>query len=90
MIKLWRKLMLDCNEATRLVSIKRYHKLTNWQHIRLSLHLTVCKFCTQFSLFNDLVDESMPHVCSTDQPVVEKLSEEKKEEMAEYIEKHLD
>ena len=86
MNKLLHKLMLDCNEATRLVSIKRYGKLTLVQRIRLSLHLAVCKVCNQFSLFNDLVDESMPHICSTGHETDDKLSEERKGKIATHIE----
>lgn len=88
MNKLLHKLMLDCDEATRLVAIKRYGKLSLMQRLQLALHLAVCKVCNQFSLFNDLVDDTMPHVCSAGLEKDENLSDEKKEELTTYIKEH--
>ena len=89
MRKLLHKIMLDCNEATRLISIKRFQKLAIRQRIQLSLHLMACRFCNQFSKINDLIDDSMDHVCSTSEIEEHDLSNDKKAEFSSLIEKEL-
>lgn len=87
MRKLLHKIMLDCNEATHLVSIKKYHKLSVKQRIQLSLHLMACKLCKDYSDFNDLVDDTMDHVCELDHD--KKMSDEKKQNIQSIIDKEI-
>lgn len=80
--------MLDCNEATQLLSIQRFKNLTTMQHIKLSMHLMACKACKHFSVFNDLIDDSLDEVCSLHHS--EHLSERKKEELRETIKENIE
>ncbi|MDA3930448.1 MAG: hypothetical protein PF541_15980 [Prolixibacteraceae bacterium] len=86
MKKLMHMIMLDCNEATRLTSIKKYKKLSLMQRTQLSMHLMACKFCNQFAKFNDVVDDLMEQICSNSVNEDSKLSEKKKEELETIIE----
>ena len=79
--------MLDCNEATRLISIRNFKKTGFKDRIRLSLHLMACKFCNQFSKFNDIIDESMPHVCNNSGLEGKILSNSRKLELEKIFEK---
>lgn len=83
-------LMLDCNEATRLTSIKRYQKLTLKQRMQLSVHLMVCQVCKKFSIFSDLVDESMEHVCQAPKEKEYHISDDKKNELESLIKKEIE
>lgn len=87
MNKLLKRIMLDCNEATRLVSIRKYNRLSLKQRIQLSLHLMACKLCKDYSEFNDLVDDSLENVCQHDHN--DQLSENKKDELKSMIEKNI-
>lgn len=77
--------MLTCEEATRLVSLKRYKKLTLRERMKLSMHLFVCKYCQRFAKFSDLVDDAIEHSCNTSPLSDQKLSEEKKHELYDLV-----
>lgn len=85
MKKLMQMLMLNCEDATRLTSIKRYKKLSLTERVRLNVHIFVCKYCSRFAKFNDLLDDSIENTCSSLNNNNEILSEEKKNELKDII-----
>ncbi len=56
-VKIMDKLLLDCNQATFLVSKKLDGKLSFIEKIRLKLHLMNCKFCYTFNVQSEKIDE---------------------------------
>lgn len=88
--KILGKILLDCNEATRLISIKKYGRLSAWQRMQLKMHLSICEICKRFSIFNELIDNAMPHVCNDEGVGNEKLSDEKKKTIDKYLKANTD
>ena len=79
--------MLTCDEATRLVSLKRYKKLTFRERIQLSLHLFACKYCMSFAKFSDLIDDAIEGSCTHNHVDKQHLSKEKKQELYDLVNK---
>jgi hypothetical protein len=42
-------MMIDCKEASRLLSLAMDERLPFWQRAKLRLHLAICDACTNFS-----------------------------------------
>jgi len=57
LIKIMDKIMLDCRQATLLVSKKLDGKLKLTEKIRLKLHLMNCNFCYNFDIQSEKIDE---------------------------------
>jgi Putative zinc-finger len=41
--------MLDCKQASQLISQSLDRPLTIWERFALKLHLLICEYCKQFS-----------------------------------------
>lgn len=77
--------MFNCEEATRLVSIKNFKKLTLVERVKLTMHFWACKCCQNFSDFSDIVDDSIDHTCDHSDHENKVLSKEKKSQLSEII-----
>ncbi len=54
--------MINCKEATRLISQQEEAKLSFAQRLQLWLHLSICSFCRLFYKQNKIITHHMPHV----------------------------
>ena len=83
--------MLDCNQATLLISRKLDGRLSLWEQIRLKIHLMNCKFCHNFNLQSEKIDkiikitpDELEHKCNhimhleadKKQKIIDKLKKE--------------
>ncbi len=59
MWRLMNKIMLSCEEATALISVKRHRKISIIQQIQLKMHLMVCRYCRRFDVQNNFIDQAM-------------------------------
>lgn len=51
--------MLNCKEATQLLSLRCERKLRFKQQLQLKVHLMVCSRCRGFAKNNQLLDQMM-------------------------------
>lgn len=76
-------IMLDCKEATYLVSLKEENKLSLSKYLKLELHLAICAVCKRFEI-------QTIHFCNlaTQLPfkTENKMSEEKKTAIKKILE----
>lgn len=84
------KIMLDCDEATYLITKSEVDKIGCVKRIQLKMHLAGCKFCHRFKVQSELIDKSLKtleniHLHHTDEQLASKLSKEKKEELQQMI-----
>lgn len=84
------KVMLDCDEATYLITKSEVDKIGCVKRIQLEMHLAGCKFCRRFKIQSDLIDQSLKtleniHLHNTDEQLSSKLPKEKKEELQQMI-----
>ncbi len=56
LIKIMDFILLDCKQATFLVTKELEGSLTFWEKIRLKMHLLNCKFCYNFNVQNEKID----------------------------------
>lgn len=87
--KIAHKLMLSCDEATKLIALKQYRKISFRNRIKLSLHLMACKYCKSFNVFNDRFEESIHKTCSITTSY-SNISSKKKSEFKNLINHHLE
>ena len=90
MIKGMDKIMLDCEQATYLITKSEMEDIGLVKKIQLKMHLAGCKFCYRFKIQSDLIDQSLrtlEHIKlhEEDKNSALKLREEKKEEIRKII-----
>ena len=51
--------MLNCHEATKLLSESRDRKLSGWERIGLRFHTMMCKACKNFDTQTKLLSRAM-------------------------------
>ena len=90
MIKGMDKIMLDCEQATYLITKSEMEDIGLVKKIQLKMHLAGCKFCKRFKIQSDLIDQSLrtlEHIKlhEEDKNSALKLREEKKEELQKVI-----
>lgn len=59
MWQLMNKIMLSCHQATELMSVKRYRKISALKSMQLKMHLMACHYCRKFEAQNNFIDHSM-------------------------------
>ena len=77
-----KKLMLNCKEATKLVVIKEFEKLSLKQLIALKFHLLVCKVCALFEKQSLELNKELKKI---EEEKTFVLSLEKKEEIKKLL-----
>jgi hypothetical protein len=90
MIKGMDKIMLDCEQATYLITKSEMEDIGCIKKIQLKMHLAGCKFCSRFKIQSDLIDQSLrtlEHIKlhEEDKNSALKLRDEKKEEIQKVI-----
>jgi len=90
MIKGMDKIMLDCEQATYLITKSEMEDIGLVKRIQLKMHLAGCKFCKRFKIQSDLIDHSLrtlEHIKlhEEDKNSALKLRDEKKEELQKVI-----
>lgn len=59
MRRLMNFLMLSCKRATALIEKKKLSRLSKKEHIQLSMHTSMCKACSAYSMQSDIMDKSL-------------------------------
>lgn len=90
MKKLMNKIMLTCKKASFYSSIKSYENLSRRQRIQLNTHLMMCAHCRRFNKQSELIDKNISRFSLNGRQTEEHLSEEKKSEIKETVNRHLD
>lgn len=85
MNKAMHKLMLSCETATFYITKKEYQKLSCKENLQLNMHLMGCKFCRAFNKQNSFLSEKISTL--KEHPPVEKLSENKRAEIRNAMDK---
>jgi len=78
------RLILSCEKATFLIVKKEEQSLTFSEKLSLAAHLSICKFCRNFSRQSEFISRHVPNLTSS-----EELSEEDKLKILREIEKKL-
>lgn len=81
--------MLSCDEATKLIALKKYRKIRLIDRIRLSMHLIACKYCKSFEVFNNKLEDSIEHTCSNISTSNSEITSEKKTDLKNLINKNI-
>lgn len=72
--------MIDCRQATQLVSKREEKKLSSWEKIELAFHLFICKYCKAFAKNSELINRIISR------PPKAQLSDSEKEKMQKELE----
>jgi len=79
-------IMLDCDHATYLVTMREYESLSCIQKMQIKLHLASCKFCKMFAEQNKIISETINDIKTVDQNHLHvHLNEEQKSKLKETI-----
>ncbi|MBL4708593.1 MAG: hypothetical protein JKY48_09175 [Flavobacteriales bacterium] len=65
-MRLIKKTMLTCKEATMLVVKEQEITLTSKEKIRLKIHLMMCKLCSLFKKEAHFIDKNITHLHNSD------------------------
>ena len=76
-------LMINCKDATNMISQKEERRLSFKQRIQLSIHLFICKVCDFFYKQNKVLTTSVPLI---QKKSAASLSEKEKQQMIEVLE----
>jgi hypothetical protein len=76
-----KSMMISCKKATFLISKREEHKLSLWGRMNLFMHLTMCEFCTRFSIQSKYISSHTHHLVSSSE-----LSPEDKSGMIKSLE----
>lgn len=56
MRKLMNAIMLSCRKATEFVEKKRHCRLAKMERVRLKMHLSICKDCSNYAKQTGFID----------------------------------
>jgi len=93
MIKIMDWVMLDCRQATLLITKKLEDEITFIENLRLKLHLMNCNFCNTFNLQSKKIDELLkqnPDDLQQKCTHHHKMNKQKKEKIIKKLNKYLD
>lgn len=88
--KLMNKLMLSCEDATFLITIKPFRKLSLIERIQLRMHLLACVYCDRFDKQNTAIDHGMNELLKSGNSHSKGLSQEKKNTIESAIKQSID
>ena len=84
------KIMLDCNQATYLITKSEFESLGCIQKIQLKMHLAYCKFCRRFAQQNKIISETLEDFKKIDAGHLHlHLSEKQQAKLKETIESEI-
>ena len=83
--KFMNKLMLSCEDATFLITIKPFRKLSLVERIQLRMHLLACIYCDRFNKQNIAIDHGMNELLKHGNSHSKGLSQEKKDTIQDTI-----
>lgn len=91
MVKGMDGVMLNCDEATYLITKSDFQKLGCVKRMQLKMHLMGCKLCRRFKIQSEIIDKSLITLenlkLMNENPEMH-LSDEKKMKIQEYIGSH--
>ena len=79
------KMMLTCEDATYLMSIKSFRKLNLSEALKFRLHLLACIYCRRFNRQNNIIDQGIKDLLHPEHEHLHRLSKEKKEKLQKTI-----
>jgi len=83
--------MLNCEEATYLITKSEFEDVGCIKRMQLKMHLAGCKLCRRFKIHSEIIDKSLKTLedLKLNQKISgAQLSDEKKKEMQETINNH--
>ncbi len=83
-------LMLSCEDASLLISIKKYRKLKLRERLQLRMHLLACVYCRRFDEHNSLIDHGVSELLNDGHSHSKRLPEEKKEAIQRAVDQSID
>ncbi len=83
--KIMNLLMLSCEKATLLISVKSFRKLSVTENVQLCLHLKSCSACRHFKKQNNIIDLGIKSLLTANEKHLPHLSDSKKEEIKTLI-----
>ncbi|MCH7534253.1 MAG: hypothetical protein IH948_00620 [Bacteroidetes bacterium] len=87
-MELMRKLMLDCKQATLLISKSQEVELNVGEKLKLRAHLMACKYCNLFKKESQFLEDNISHMIN-DLDQGNTLSEDSKKALQEAIDAKL-
>lgn len=75
--------MISCKKAAIICNKSQYKEASNWEIMKLRLHLLICKGCKQYSQDNT----QLSSLCS--KAVLNNLSDEEKTKMKKELQKEI-
>ena len=86
LMKSMNSIMLDCDNATYLVTKQEFDKLSCVKRMQLKMHLASCKFCRVFAQQSKIINKQIEEIRNINESDPEvHLSHEQKEEIQEVI-----
>lgn len=84
------KIMLDCEEATYLISKSDMENIGCVKKVQLKMHLMGCSLCRRFKVQSDIIDKSLKtleniHMENGGSANLNKLPKENKEKLEKMI-----
>ncbi len=84
------KIMLDCDQATYLITKSEFERLGCIQKMQLKMHLAYCKFCRRFAQQNKIISETLNDLKQIDSEHLHiHLSEKQQEKLKKTIESEI-
>jgi len=90
MVRSMDKIMLNCEEATYLITKSEIEDIGCTKRIQLKMHLMGCSFCRRFKIQSEFIDHSLKtleslKISENNQEIATTLSKDKKEELQQII-----
>lgn len=79
-----KKLMINCEKASFLISMQEEKKLTFWERTHLKMHLAMCRFCSAFAKQTLFITKKSKRLGS-----VTEWSNEDKNKLKEMLKKNI-
>ena len=83
-------LMLSCEEATFLISVKSFKKLKFKERLQLRMHLLACIYCERFDKQNTAIDHGLNELLKGGHSHSQCMSDEKKESIQRALDQSLE
>jgi len=90
MVESMDKIMLNCEEATFLITKSEIAKISCIKKLQLKMHLAGCSFCRRFKLQSEFINnnlQTLEQMKLNQETDFNKLPKEKKEEIQHIIDK---
>jgi len=88
MMKGMNRIMLDCDQATMLLSQSGFESIGCLRNFQLKLHLMGCKFCREFAKQSRMINTVLENLRESPEELHVHLNEQQKQRLALVIEQN--